>query len=91
MKTKRYKTKKNSRRNLKTKPVKVEYGLGDIVQIQEWCSGAGRLGIVVEVPHTMWDASALKIVYLEDLDGGAEHPVPVLTSNIKKLETEVEN
>ena len=68
----------------------VEYDLGDIVQLKDYCSGAGKLGIVVELPHKHWLTSALKIVFLEDLAGGAEHPVPVLTANIRKLERVLE-
>ena len=89
MKTKRYRAKKNSRR---ISEAKGGLSLGDIVQIKDYCSGGGKLGIVVEIPTSPFPMSTIcKIIYLEDLDGDAEHPVPVLTRNIEKLEWVLEN
>lgn len=86
MKTKRYKTRKNSLGWCNSKP---EIEVGSIVVLSEHCHRGGELAIVVE--RTEASASAVKVVYLKDMEQGCAQHTAAIVGNLTKLETEVEN
>lgn len=81
---------------LSIKSTKLKHGgyeVGDIVTLHEHCRHAGRLAVITELPNDVYMGSyvnACKIQWIDE-EGLREPPVSAILSNIKKLETEVEN